>query len=122
MCRDFPSWRLTKETQDRPVRVLTFDDLPRPDLTRFGAVGSPTRVERIFAPEAGAASVVLEGSAAEKADQLTKLLAERKIHLIGGNSMKLLRFDRVLCTLCGACIDKCPFGAITMEKNGNYVK
>ena len=73
-----PSWRLTKETQDRPVRVVTFDDLPRPDLTRFGAVGSPTRVERIFAPEAGAASVVLEGSAAEKADQLTKLLAERK--------------------------------------------
>ena len=73
-----PSWRLTKETKDRPVRVVTFDDLPRPDLTRFGAVGSPTRVERIFAPEAGAASVVLEGSAAKKAEQLTKLLAERK--------------------------------------------
>ena len=52
-----PSWRLSKETKDRPVRVVTFDDLPRPDLTRFGAVGSPTRVERIFAPEAGAASV-----------------------------------------------------------------
>ncbi len=73
-----PSWRLTKETKDRPVRVVSFDDLPRPDLTRFGAVGSPTRVERIFAPEAGAASVVLAGTAAEKADQLAKLLAERK--------------------------------------------
>ena len=73
-----PSWRLSKETKDRPVRVVTFDDLPRPDLTRFGAVGSPTRVERIFAPEAGAASVVLAGTAAEKADQLAKLLAERK--------------------------------------------
>ena len=73
-----PSWRLTKETKDRPVRVVTFDDLPRPDLTRFGVVGSPTRVERIFAPEAGAASVVLAGTAAEKADQLAKLLAERK--------------------------------------------
>ena len=66
------------EDKDRPVRVVTFDDLPRPDLTRFGAVGSPTRVERIFAPEAGAASVVLAGTAAEKADQLAKLLAERK--------------------------------------------
>ena len=32
--------------------------------------------------------------------------------------MKLLRFDPELCTLCGACIDKCPFGAITMEKTG----
>ena len=73
-----PSWRLTKETKDRPVCVVSFDDLPRPDLTRFGAVGSPTRVERIFAPEAGAASVVLAGTAAEKADQLAKLLAERK--------------------------------------------
>ena len=67
-----------KDICDRPVRVVTFDDLPRPDLTRFGAVGSPTRVERIFAPEAGAASVVLEGTAAKKAEQLTKLLAERK--------------------------------------------
>ena len=74
----YPCLGLTKETKDRPVRVVTFDDLPRPDLTRFGAVGSPTRVERIFAPEAGAASVVLEGTAAKKAEQLTKLLAERK--------------------------------------------
>ncbi|RHS82895.1 electron transfer flavoprotein subunit alpha [Clostridium sp. AM42-4] len=32
--------------------------------------------------------------------------------------MKLLRFDPELCTLCGACIDKCPFEAITMEKKG----
>lgn len=40
-----PSWRLSKETKDRPVRVVTFDDLPRPDLTRFCAVGSPTRLD-----------------------------------------------------------------------------
>ena len=73
-----PSWRLTKETMDRPVRIVTFDDLPRPDLTRFGAVGSPTRVERIFAPEAGAPSVELTGTPAEKAGQLASLLAERK--------------------------------------------
>ena len=73
-----PSWRLTKETMDRPVRIVTFDDLPRPDLTRFGAVGSPTRVERIFAPEAGAPSAELTGTPAEKAGQLASLLAERK--------------------------------------------
>ena len=76
-CSYFES-EMVFEIGDRPVRVVTFDDLPRPDLTRFGAVGSPTRVERIFAPEAGAASVVLEGTAAKKAEQLTKLLAERK--------------------------------------------
>lgn len=32
--------------------------------------------------------------------------------------MDFLRFDGKLCTLCGACIDKCPFGAISMEKEG----
>lgn len=32
--------------------------------------------------------------------------------------MDFLRFDGKLCTLCGACIEKCPFGAISMEKEG----
>ncbi|MFR5732593.1 MAG: 4Fe-4S binding protein [Clostridium sp.] len=114
-----------KRQKDRPVRVVTFGvDLPGPGSTRFGAVGSPTRVERIFAPEAGAASVVLEGTAAKKAEQLTKLLAGAKIHLslTGRNKkseekhMKLLRFDPQLCTLCGACIDKCPFGVSPWKK------
>lgn len=73
-----PSWRLTKETRERPVRIVTFEDLPKPDLTRFGAVGSPTRVERIFAPEAGAESMKILGSAEEKAKKLAEILAERK--------------------------------------------
>lgn len=73
-----PSWRLTKETRERPVRIVTFEDLPKPDLTRFGAVGSPTRVERIFAPEAGSESMKILGSAEEKAKKLAEILAERK--------------------------------------------
>lgn len=73
-----PSWRLTKETRERLVRIVTFDDLPKPDLTRFGAVGSPTRVERIFAPEAGAESMKILGNAEEKAKKLADILAERK--------------------------------------------
>ncbi len=73
-----PSWRLTKERRERPVRIVTFEDLPKPDLTRFGAVGSPTRVERIFAPEAGAESMKILGSAEEKAKKLAEILAERK--------------------------------------------
>lgn len=32
--------------------------------------------------------------------------------------MEFLKFDPRLCTLCGACIEKCPFGAITMEESG----
>lgn len=26
--------------------------------------------------------------------------------------MDFLKFDAVKCTLCGKCIDKCPFGAL----------
>lgn len=32
--------------------------------------------------------------------------------------MKLLEFYEDKCTLCGLCIDKCPFQALTMEKSG----
>lgn len=73
-----PSYRLARATKERPVRLVRFEDLPKRDLTRYGAVGSPTRVERIFAPEAAAASVRLEGTAASKADQLAGLLKQRK--------------------------------------------
>ena len=32
--------------------------------------------------------------------------------------MKFLKFEANLCSLCRACIDKCPFGAISMERDG----
>lgn len=32
--------------------------------------------------------------------------------------MKFLKFDSKNCDLCGSCIDKCPFGAISMGKEG----
>lgn len=32
--------------------------------------------------------------------------------------MKMLRFEPEKCTLCGECIEKCPFAAISMGKNG----
>lgn len=32
--------------------------------------------------------------------------------------MELLKFDMSRCDLCGKCIEKCPFGALRMEKNG----
>ena len=45
-----PSYRLKKKTEGRQVRVLGFGDLPDQDLSRYGLVGSPTTVERMFAP------------------------------------------------------------------------
>ena len=32
--------------------------------------------------------------------------------------MELLKFDMSRCDLCGQCIEKCPFGALRMEKDG----
>lgn len=32
--------------------------------------------------------------------------------------MELLNFDMSRCDLCGKCMEKCPFGALRMEKNG----
>lgn len=32
--------------------------------------------------------------------------------------MSFLKFDRDCCTLCGTCVEQCPFGAITMGSEG----
>lgn len=32
--------------------------------------------------------------------------------------MEFLTFDAQACTLCGKCVDACPFGALKMEKHG----
>ena len=74
-----PSYRLKKMTADRPVRFLSYADLPDQDLSRYGLIGSPTTVERMFAPEVAEKHVVLEGSAREKADALFSILTEKKI-------------------------------------------
>ena len=73
-----PSYRLLKETADKPVRRVSFEDLPRKDLSRYGAVGSPTRVERIFAPEAMVSNLYVKGNPRQKAQELVSMLAERK--------------------------------------------
>ncbi|MDO4491096.1 MAG: electron transfer flavoprotein subunit alpha [Lachnospiraceae bacterium] len=32
--------------------------------------------------------------------------------------MELIRFNAARCTLCGSCIEKCPFGALSMTESG----
>ena len=51
----------------------------RQDLSRYGLVGSPTSVERMFAPPEGEKQVYLEGSAKEKAEELFSILTGKKI-------------------------------------------
>lgn len=74
-----PSYRLKRDTAGRPVRFLGFEDLPNQDLSRYGLVGSPTAVKRMFAPAEIEKQVYLEGSAEEKTDQLFDILTGKKI-------------------------------------------
>lgn len=74
-----PSYRLMRETEERPVRILSFKDMPDQDLSRYGLIGSPTAVERMFAPPETQEQVYLEGNADEKTEQLFSVLTEEKI-------------------------------------------
>ena len=57
--------------------------MPDQDLSRYGLVGSPTSVERMFAPPEEEKQVYLEGSAKEKAEELFFHLNRKEDH-IGG--------------------------------------
>lgn len=74
-----PSYRLRRDTAGRPVRILGLADMPDQDLSKYGLVGSPTAVKRIFPPEEAARQVYLEGNALEKTDKLFSILTGKKI-------------------------------------------
>lgn len=74
-----PSYLLKKKTREQNVRIMTFRDMPDQDLSRYGLIGSPTSVERMFAPEEAEKQVYLEGTAKEKADAMFRILQSKKI-------------------------------------------
>ena len=75
-----PSYRLKKATAQRKVRIVTYNDLPDRDMTRYGQSGSPTAVERMFAPPAKEKQVYIEGAdATEKAAKIFDILCGKKI-------------------------------------------
>ena len=74
-----PSYKLKKETKDRQVRIWGFENMPDRDLSRYGLIGSPTAVERMFAPPEVEKQVYLEGNAGQKADALFDILTGKKI-------------------------------------------
>ncbi len=74
-----PSYILQKATKDRPIKILSFDDMPDQDLSRYGLVGSPTSVDRMFAPPESEGQIYLEGNPSEKAHALFLALTKKKI-------------------------------------------
>ncbi len=75
-----PSYKLRSQTAERPVKILTFDDLPDQNLSRYGLVGSPTSVERMFTPPPAVKQQYIEGAdGKEKAAKLFAELSAKKI-------------------------------------------
>lgn len=74
-----PSYLLKRATADRPVRIMTFEDMPDQDLNKYGLSGSPTAVNRMFAPPEIEKQVYLEGNAEEKTNELYAILTGKKI-------------------------------------------
>ena len=73
-----PSYRRKLATADREITWLALADLNDSDPKHYGLNGSPTQVKRIFPPESHIERITLEGSPAEQAAALAKLLEERK--------------------------------------------
>ena len=74
-----PSYLLKKATAAKEVRILHFEDLPDQDLTRYGLIGSPTTVERMFPPKEAEEQIYFTGDAETKTLQLFDKLVENKI-------------------------------------------
>ena len=60
-----PSYKRYLLTKDRPINLLTFDDLTDKDENKYGLSGSPTRVECIFPPEVNLNKVMWQGNASK---------------------------------------------------------
>lgn len=73
-----PSYRKMREIRDKEIRFLSFADLKDQDLSRYGLIGSPTTVEKIFPPAVKAASEFITGNTEEKNKKLLAILQERK--------------------------------------------
>lgn len=76
------SHRLRMERKDWPVVTLTAQDFGADQQKYFGLSGSPTQVERTFAPESNRHHEIWQGSGSELGSRLIKKLQE--LRFVGG--------------------------------------
>jgi electron transfer flavoprotein beta subunit len=74
-----PSYKRGKEFKTKEIQMLTFNDFIDQDEKHYGLKGSPTQVERMFAPTKNTDKVLLKGTNEELAEKLYQKLIERKI-------------------------------------------
>jgi electron transfer flavoprotein beta subunit len=70
-----PSYVRRQASAGRKVRVLTLDDMPDKDPSRYGLDGSPTQVKRVFPPDNEVIHEVWRESPPETADRLIGVLS-----------------------------------------------
>ncbi len=74
-----PSYKRKLEIRDRkPVRIIGLDSFKDRDEKHYGLAGSPTQVERVFAPEKNTDHVLFKGDGEKLSSELAKLLADKK--------------------------------------------
>ncbi|MDD3886208.1 MAG: electron transfer flavoprotein subunit beta/FixA family protein [Victivallaceae bacterium] len=73
-----PSYKRKLATAGKPITVLALKDMADGDESHYGQSGSPTRVVRIFPPEADTGHEHWEGDGTSLADRLYHFLADRK--------------------------------------------
>ena len=61
------------------VYELLSENMPDQDLSRYGLIGSPTAVERMFAPPEAEKKVYLTGDPQEKTEKLFLALSGKKL-------------------------------------------
>ena len=74
-----PSYLLQQQSKDRPVKIMAFEDMADQNLSKYGLVGSPTAVEKMFAPPEVEKQVYFDGDAKEKTKQLFDVLVNKKV-------------------------------------------
>ena len=74
-----PTYLLQKQSKDLPVKIMTFEGMADQNLSKYGLVGSPTAVEKMFAPPEVEKQVYFDGDAKEKTKQLFDVLVNKKV-------------------------------------------
>ncbi len=80
-----PSFKLKLTTRDRAIQFYGLENFDDKDELKYGLNGSPTRVLRIFAPEAKIDRELWQGDSADLVNKLVAKLQEFKLLQEGGN-------------------------------------
>jgi electron transfer flavoprotein beta subunit len=73
-----PSFKRKLITKDREIKIIGFKDLEDQNEKRYGLMGSPTQVERIFPPAVNTDKEMWDGTGDELGDRLSAKLKELK--------------------------------------------